>query len=324
MSYGRRTYEYSPDQFHTTCKDTQFSSPYNSIAPPSVASLKLPQLPPINEPSVHRLVFTKPKDSGLPNIGSAVDNATLSWLGDDYLNMIVADYIYDKFEKKNTADLITLRTIILSNENIVKWCEYYHLPHFMQSISQVQLNRFIDQKTYVHLFKAYLAGVIKTNDLKTGYDWIAGIVAPSIKDYEAELQNSDGASSANEEVRTAKEELYKIINPTFKPIYEVLEMTTPPDVPYFNIACVIQNKILGTGYGQNKKIAGSKAAYNVLKATRIKFDKNSSQLAVEQIADFMTHCADFKRKDHPKVVKYDYFSQFTKDKSFEMNSSESQ
>lgn len=333
MSYGRRTYEYTPEEnLYNPTKETSYNYEYgSSAAKPSLYThesqrtkpgpfaqkpnaspekLQLPQLPPINHPSLHRLVFTKPDDNGIPSSGTAIDNSTLVWLGEEYLNMIISDYLYDCCLKYSTSDLSNLRSMILSNDNITTWCEYYNLPGFMQMISQVKLNRFIDQKTYVDLFKAYLAGVIKTNDLNVGKDWIIGIVHPLIKDFEQDLISStDNSSMANEEVRHAKEELYKIINPTFKPTYEVLEMTTPPDLPYFKIACVIQNKIIGIGQGQNKKIAGSKAAYSVLRTTKIKFDKNSSQQqAVEKLANHMSQSGDFTRREYPKVVRYDHFA----------------
>ncbi|KAH3677206.1 hypothetical protein WICMUC_001787 [Wickerhamomyces mucosus] len=255
-----------------------------------------PQLPPIDDTQIWRLVFTKAKTNYDLNT-----NSRLAYIGHDILNQIVSTYTFNKFPHFNIDELQSMKEVIITNDNLIKWCETYNLLKILESISATKINKYKQSSTIVDLFEAYIGGVYINQGFPTVQKWIIGLLE-LIKDEAEFLMLNQESYSVIDEIKLAKEELYKIINPTFKPNYEVLEMTIPPSLPYFKVGCIVKDKIIGEGEGRNKKTASSKAAFQVLRKKSLKYEKNSNE-SIEKIIDLIEISPVFNKINHPKIVK---------------------
>lgn len=287
-----------------------------------------PHLPPLNDPYLFRTVF-KPsiRSKGLTQIDT---NAYLVFRGERFLEFAVSECLVEELYKRDLFDPTTLNfmhRLMSSTERLVKWTMKYGLDEDVVR-DEAEVKEEFDTVMYVDLLKAYIGGLLAEgthteSDLR---NWVSGLVNYSfdsdfklveerlMRSFDMDLQevrNSDhstpstissvsgcvSTSSPNDEcVKFSKDILYKILNPLRHIIqYKLLESKVPPhtQVPYFKIACVIDDKIVAIGEGPSKAKAGNMAANSFLTKVELNGEEDSTTVEATLKRFFMSNPPDY-------------------------------
>ena len=232
-----------------------------------------PPIPEIKNPAIRARVFThkslvKNKSFLSENAKLNSHNEMLEFLGDAALYFAVTRIIYKKFPYFDDGQLSELRIQLVNNERLKKFSLVYGLrdklkcgPGLLDGDTYKQGKR----KLEADIFEAYIGGLVEDNP--TNYaelieEWLEKLMEPTIQELTAtsiKLQNLETTNF------NAKRELYSLIGYAALGLsYHVVKRRTSDD-PSFVVECrIADGTVLGVGRGKNVKIAGSKAAENVL------------------------------------------------------------
>ncbi|TDL28200.1 hypothetical protein BD410DRAFT_782169 [Rickenella mellea] len=143
-----------------------------------------PVLPRINVAELVLEVFThKSLRNGHSSNGQSSDNQRLAELGDKVLVLAVTNSLYKKTPIVKAADIPIERDKILSEENIAKWVNHYHLSK--QLLYAPDLHDTINSPEELRtLLNAYIGAVFTQSGMGAITTWIghligADTVAPS-------------------------------------------------------------------------------------------------------------------------------------------------
>ncbi|CAR30652.1 ribonuclease III [Lachancea thermotolerans CBS 6340] len=195
-------------------------------------------------------------------------NERLEFLGDSILNTTITMILYNKFPHLSEGQLSKLRMKLISNERLKKWSFLYKFNEKLRTNldKTCENNDFKHgkQKLYADVFEAYIGGLIEDDpkhNLPKVRKWLSKLASPVI---EEEFKKDDDLD-VNEVDINAKKTLYSLIgyaalNLHYKPIQK-------PSSEDSNalVECRIKDgTVLGVGKGRNIKIAGMRAAQQVL------------------------------------------------------------
>lgn len=189
-------------------------------------------------------------------------NERLEFLGDAVLDLIVAQYLYQKFPKKTEGELSKVKSILVRRSVLA------------DIAVKISLGNLI---------------LINWGEEKTGGRNRQSILADTFEAVVGAIHLDKGIEKAAEFIHTyllndfkkiVKTELYKnhksiLLEYTQSigsgmPTYKVVEETGPDHAKNFVIEVYINNERMGIGQGSTKKIAEQEAAKQAIKALNIK------------------------------------------------------
>lgn len=122
-----------------------------------------PDLPPIHDKSLERMVFTH---AGL--VRQSTDcYERLEWIGDAYLYLMASAFIYQTFPKLSAGRSSQYRELLVRNMTLAKYTESYHLeerlklpPELLDNNALPIVRNSKHKKILGDVFEAYVAGII--------------------------------------------------------------------------------------------------------------------------------------------------------------------
>lgn len=212
------------------------------------------------------------------------NNERLEFLGDSILNTVMTMIIYNKFPSLNEGNLTELRKKLVKNETLREWSELYEFPKQLKS----NLSPDVDlstSKTSADIFEAYIGGLMeddpKTNLVKIR-KWLKKLAKPKI---EEAMKTSIQLEPTNNLDMNAKRKLYSLIGyAALKLHYHTVQRPTNEN-PVTIVQCRTgDGTILGVGKARNIKLAGVKAAEDVLRKEDVieKYAKLRASIPREQ------------------------------------------
>lgn len=230
-----------------------------------------PKLPQIKNPSIRARVFIHKSMINDKLYLSEKDmikshNERLEFLGDSILNTTMTTIIYNKFPDFDEGQLSQLRMRLINNELLKEWSFLYKFDQQLKTHNvKADENKDGKQKLYADVFEAYIGGLIEDDSKKNLpkiRKWLSKLAEPVI----AKGLHSDITLEDTTEVDVnAKKTLYSLIGyAALKLHYVPVRKPTSAD-PNATVECrIADNTVLGVGVGKNIKIAGMRAAQNVL------------------------------------------------------------
>ncbi|KAL3231019.1 Ribonuclease 3 [Nakaseomyces bracarensis] len=228
-----------------------------------------PEMPQINDPVIRARVFMHKSlvnDKLYLNESDMIkaNNERLEFLGDSILNTVMTMIIYNKFPYLNEGHLTELRKKLVKNETLREWSELYDLPKQLKS----NLSPDIDlstSKTSADIFEAYIGGLMEDDpkvNLAKIRKWLKKLAKPKI---EESMKTSIQLEPTNKLDMNAKRKLYSLIGyAALKLHYHTVKRPTNDD-PVTIVQCRTgDGTVLGVGRARNIKLAGVKAAEDVL------------------------------------------------------------
>ena len=184
------------------------------------------------------------------------NNERLEFLGDAVLDLVVGEYLYNKFPKTAEGNLSKLRASLVNEKGFEKLAKLLDLGVYIQ-ISQAEENNRGRHKASIlaNAFEAIMGCIY----LESGLDEVKKIV---LKLLDKEYPKID-LESVFKDYKTTLQELtqarYGVI-----PKYEVIKATGPDHNKEFTVELSIDGKVWGSGKGKSKKEAQQEIAKKVI------------------------------------------------------------
>ncbi|CAR28804.1 hypothetical protein ZYGR_0U01630 [Zygosaccharomyces rouxii] len=234
-----------------------------------------PKLPEIKDPAVRARVFIHKstiKDKLYLTESEMIKahNERLEFLGDSVLNTVITMIIYNKFPRYTEGQLSKLRMTLVSNERLKEWTFMYGLEKKLRTnFDMTKENANFQQgkrKLYADVFEAYIGGLIEDDpkhNMPRVRKWLSKLAKPVMD----EVTVKDvGLESTEDLDLNAKRQLYSLIGFAALNLHYVTVKRPTNTDPNTVVECRVgDGTVLGSGEGRNIKIAGLKAAQNVLK-----------------------------------------------------------
>lgn len=182
-------------------------------------------------------------------------NERLEFLGDAILSLVICQALFEKFEKYLEGDLTKVKSMLVSRETCAKLSSKIKLHKFLKVGKGMLTSRALSRSLAAGLLEAVIAALYLDGGLDPARDFILKLFGPMIE--QADAQQAQG---------NYKSVLQHYVQERFNssPMYILLDEKGPDHDKAFELAVVIENRHFPSAWGNNKKEAEQKAAYNAL------------------------------------------------------------
>ena len=187
------------------------------------------------------------------------DNQRLEYLGDAVLELIISDYLFNRFPDCQEGVLTKLRASIVSRQALCAIAQRYH---FGDSLSMSKGEELSGGRTRASNLADAVEAVIGALYMDAGFERTKIAV---LKVFAPELEALDPQSAQASNSKGALQEILQKKAPE-SPIYSIVKVEGPPHDRIFSSEVTWREKRLGTGKGASKKTAEADAAAAALEA----------------------------------------------------------
>jgi len=188
------------------------------------------------------------------------NNERLEFLGDAVLDLIVGEYLFNKFPKENEGLLSKIRASLVNEKGFAKLARDINLGQCLLISSAEENNSGRTKPSLLsNAFEAIIGAIYLESDLK-----VASRVAVELieKGYE-----SIDLNSLSKDFKTTLQELTQAeFGET--PTYKMIRSFGPDHKKEFEISIELQHKVIASAIGRSKKEAQQRAAGIALKKLR--------------------------------------------------------
>ena len=186
----------------------------------------------------------------------AYNNERLEFLGDAVLNLIVGEFLFNKFPQSNEGDLSKLRANLVNEKGFTKLANAIHLGDYIYLSDAEERNKGRYKASILSdAFEAIMGAIYIEAGLDTLKPIILDLLSKNYKNITLDNLFSD-YKTALQEVTQAK---FGTI-----PVYKLESATGPDHLKIFELSLWINDKKYVTTTGKSKKLAQQAAAKIVL------------------------------------------------------------
>lgn len=182
-------------------------------------------------------------------------NERLEFLGDAVLELIVTEYLYQKFTDKPEGELTALRAALVRRETLKEIADELEFHKYLK-LSRGEAKSATNQIAILaNTVEAVIGAIFLDQGIPAAEKFIHQFMLPKT----AEIINSQtyiDAKSHLQEIAQEKE--------SYTPTYKVISESGPDHNKTFEVAVFIGNKEWGRGTGNSKQTAEMAAASNAL------------------------------------------------------------
>lgn len=185
------------------------------------------------------------------------DNERLEFLGDAVMDLIVGEYLYNKFNKSDEGKLSKIRASLVSETGFTKLAKVLKLgDYILLSHAEENNGGRVKSSLLSNAFEALIGAVY----LESGLEAARNIAIKLIE------ENYDDIS-LDSLFRDFKTTLQELTQARFgvTPDYKVIASRGPDHLKEFEVAVIIENKEYSRAVGKSKKIAQQIAAEEAVK-----------------------------------------------------------
>ena len=237
---------------------------------PSSLSTSFPPLPSVPVGYLSTAPFQHNSSVTSSRITAAADSSyeRLEWLGDAYIQIISSRILYSRFPNLPEGKLAHARQRLVCNNTLARFSRKYGFDQKVKLTQAVKESPAFN-KIVADVFEAYTAAVV-LGDPEHGFEiaetWLSSLWEPQVSEIERVEKQAVLAVNAKEELRKM------IMSPGIKIDYSELrpekEMKDEGQTLQF-YGCYVtgwgyEKKLIGTGTGNSKMVAGNNAASHAL------------------------------------------------------------
>lgn len=184
-------------------------------------------------------------------------NEKLEFLGDAVLELIVTDYLYQKFPNKNEGELTALRSALVKRETLAQVAEELKFHKYLK-LSKGEAKTVNNQVAILsNTVEAFLGSLY----LDTGIESVKKFIDQYLLTKLEPIIQSNSYIDAKSHLQEIMQEQESIT-----PTYKVIEESGPDHNKNFIVAVYIDDKELAQGSGNSKQSAQVDAATKALKS----------------------------------------------------------
>lgn len=182
-------------------------------------------------------------------------NERLEFLGDSVLGLIISDYLYRNLPDVPEGDLSALRSKLVDAPSCVSNIQKLNLEKFLLLGKGERLNDGRGRESILSdLFEALIGAIYLDGGLESAKRFIFENFGEEIETtLKSPLQNSKAI------LQDMCQKKFQLM-----PLYQVITETGPDHSKSFDVAVLIEGKLVGRGRGSSKKEAQQAAAQDAL------------------------------------------------------------
>ncbi len=180
------------------------------------------------------------------------NNERLEFLGDAVLDLIVGEYLYKKFPNKAEGVLSKIRASLVNEGGFAKLAQVLHLGDYLYLSSAEENNNGRNKPSLLsNAFEAIIGALY----LEAGLEKAKEITVKLLEDTYPKID----LATLSKDYKTTLQELTQATHGV-TPSYELVSATGPDHNKVFEVAILLDGKILATAKGKSKKAAQQEAA----------------------------------------------------------------
>jgi len=200
--------------------------------------------------SIYQTAFTHPSYANEHKKTRVEDNQRLEFLGDSVLDLVIAEYLFDKNKKMNEGKMTKLRALYVCEPALSSFALYLRFNEYIR-LGQGERNNGGNEKPAIlsDCFEAFIGALYIDLGYRLAKDFIINNIVPRIESDQFET-SSDYKSSLQELVQSDKRSIE----------YEIISSTGPAHKRVFTSIVKMDDIVLGEGSGNSKKESEQNAA----------------------------------------------------------------
>lgn len=181
-----------------------------------------------------------------------VHNERLEFLGDAVLELIVSDYLFNKFPSRPEGDLTSFRSALVKTESLADSAKKLGIgENLLLSRGEEETGGRTKSYLLANTFEAIIGAIYIDQGYEKCKEFIYNHLIPKLDDIIENRSDIDNKTRI-QEIAQAK---YKAT-----PVYEVINEEGPDHDKRFTVVVKINDKIIGEGVGKSKQKAQEEAA----------------------------------------------------------------
>lgn len=190
------------------------------------------------------------------SIKSSINNERLEFLGDAVLDLVVGEYLYNKFATQSEGDLSKLRASLVNEDSLAKIAKELNLGEFLYLSPAEENNGGRKKQSLISDALEALMGAIY---LESGLEMVREIFINLLERNFADIS----LDSLTKDYKTAFQEITqgKI---GLAPKYELISSSGPDHKKCFEMAVFLGGKEIARATGSSKKAAEQAAALKAI------------------------------------------------------------
>jgi ribonuclease III len=186
-----------------------------------------------------------------PGLAAPQSNERLEFLGDAYLGVIVAEYLYNHDVEAPEGVLTSRRVALVRAERLVSWAREINLGDYLFLGQGERVTEGVRDRMLAGAFEALIAAITLDQGLDAARTFLNRFL-----DRDARILPVD------EELANPKGRLQEIIQDRYRigPVYRTIKIEGPDHSRTFTAEVLLHGHSLGTGQGGSKRDAEQAAA----------------------------------------------------------------
>jgi ribonuclease-3 len=213
-------------------------------------------------------------------------NERLEFLGDAYLGVIVAEYLYNHDVDAPEGVLTSRRVALVRAERLVSWAREINLGDYLYLGQGERVTEGVRDRMLAGAFEALLAAITLDQGLDAARTFLNRFLDRDVRSLPSE-----------EELANPKGRLQEILQDRYRigPVYRTIKIEGPDHSRTFTAEVLLNSRSLGTGQGGSKRDA-EQAAAQVALETFVRGDNPVEQVAAA--AETSTRPTSRRRRSH--------------------------
>lgn len=181
------------------------------------------------------------------------DNERLEFLGDAVLQLVISQFIYNKYPKMVEGELAKIRALLVSQPTLATMARNFRLnEHLMVGKGEERTGARERDSLLSDTYEAVIGAIY----LDSGLEQVRKVILSNLPEWDkSEIPLIDAKSTLQEHLQQTSQET---------PTYLLAAEHGPDHDKSFVVEVVFQDEILGRGVGKSKKEAAQNAAREAL------------------------------------------------------------
>ncbi len=202
---------------------------------------------------VHSSLLNEPVTGSEPEVGES--NERLEFLGDAVLDLLVAEYLYQKFPEMPEGRLTVMRATLVRRETLADWAEELNLGSLLRVGRGEIQDGVVSQRTLAGAFEAVVGALYLDQGFESTRAFIDVILDRDIERLFSTRDLTNYKGLLQEQIQQTD---------TLLPEYVVISQQGPDHDRTFVIEAQHRGRVIGSGEGRSKRIAEQAAAKDAL------------------------------------------------------------
>ncbi len=184
------------------------------------------------------------------------DNETLEFLGDSVLALIVNEYLFVNYNEYREGELSRIKSIVVSEFSLSEIAREIDLASFLLLGKGEEQSGGLNRRA---ILADAMEALLGAYFLDSGLDSCRDFILPYLKKEISKIIKQKHKKDYKTDLQLHVQQRYKSC-----PVYETIKEEGPDHNKIFYVDVYINNKLYGSGIGNNKKSAQQDAAKHAL------------------------------------------------------------